>query len=180
MRTTLFAVLTMLLAVSALPFLSNDAVAVQARSSNTVLVEYAGNGETVEIVGEWDWSAPISMSENNGVWSADIALEEGLYCYKFIVDGTYVFDPANPERSYCGDYENSLLRVRNQSRPTYSAALNGDALHVKYHPGTSGAAHDGTPAALNGAIWVAEDSEWVYDLSELADGKHTLLIEART
>ena len=36
------------------------------------------------------------------------------------------------------------------------------------------------PAALNGAIWVAEDSEWVYDLSELADGKHTLLIEART
>ena len=177
MRTTLFAVLTMLLAVSALPFLSNDVVAVQARSSNTVLVEYAGNGETVEIVGEWDWSAPISMSENNGVWSADIALEEGLYCYKFIVDGTYVFDPANPERSYCGDYENSLLRVRNQSRPTYSAALNGDALHVKYHPGTSGAAHDGTPAALNGAIWVAEDSEWVYDLSELADGKHTLLIE---
>ena len=177
MRTTLFAVLTMLLAVSALPFLSNDAVAVQARSSNTVLVEYAGNGETVEIVGEWDWSAPISMSENNGVWSADIALEEGLYCYKFIVDGTYVFDPANPERSYCGDYENSLLRVRNQSRPTYSAALNGDTLHVTYHPGTSGAAHDGTPAALDGAIWVAEDSAWIYDLSELADGKHTLLIE---
>ena len=120
MRTTLFAVLTMLLAVSALPFLSNDAVAVQARSSNTVLVEYAGNGETVEIVGEWDWSAPISMSENNGVWSADIALEEGLYCYKFIVDGAYVFDPANPERSYCGDYENSLLRVleTNLGQPT--------------------------------------------------------------
>ena len=68
MRTTLFAVLTMLLAVSALPFLSNDAFAVQARSSNTVLVEYAGNGEAVEIVGEWDWSAPISPCQKTTVF----------------------------------------------------------------------------------------------------------------
>ena len=144
MRTTLFAVLTMLLAVSALPFLSNDVVAVQARSSNTVLVWYGKwRNEVVEIVGEWDWSAPISMSENNGVWSADIALEEGLYCYKFIVDGTYVFVLQIRNVRIAGITKTPSL-VRNQSRPTYSAALNGDALHVKYHPGTSGAAHDGT------------------------------------
>ena len=178
MRQTTFCVLFMMLLVAAMPMMAHDAEANRARSLTGTVLEYTGSAQTVEVAGEWDdWAQPVTMVETNGVWKATLELDEGLYCYKFIVDGAYIFDPNNPERGYCGDYENSLLRVRNHTRPFYSAELNGNELVVTYHPGSSGAAPDGTPSGLEGATWSANASAWVYDVSALGDGKHTIRIE---
>ena len=45
------------------------------------------------IGGEWDWGSTTSLVESNGIWSTQVNLSEGMYCYKFIVDGEYTFDP---------------------------------------------------------------------------------------
>ncbi len=175
-RTALFIVFVLVAVVSS-PLLSNDVRAADGRSSTATTLTYSGSAQTVQLVGEWDWNAPLEMANSSGLWTVDVELEEGLYCYKFIVDGTYIFDPNNPERVYCDDIENSLLRVNNHTRPHYTASITGDELEVTYHPGSSQAAPDGTPAALAGAIWDAASSTWTLDLTSFEDGKHSLLIE---
>ncbi|MBL6733429.1 MAG: hypothetical protein ISP84_02655 [Candidatus Poseidonia sp.] len=177
-RPVAFVLVALMLSVTALPALSNGAQASEAgRSSGATTVTYTGSGESVQLVGEWNWNAPVNMTNQSGVWSAEVQLAEGLYCYKFIVDGAYIFDPNNPERVYCDNIENSLLRVDDHLRPHYTAQLTEAELLVTYHPGSTGAAHDGTPSALTGAVWDALTSTWHLDLSELADGKHTLRID---
>lgn len=177
-RPVAFVLVALMLSVTALPALSNGAQASEAgRSSGATTVTYTGSGESVQLVGEWNWNAPVNMTNQSGVWSAEVQLAEGLYCYKFIVDGAYIFDPNNPERVYCDDIENSLLRVDDHLRPHYTAQLTDAELLVTYHPGSTGAAHDGTPSALTGAVWDALTSTWHLDLSELTDGKHTLRID---
>ena len=177
MRATPLFIVFILVAVVATPFLSNEAQAAEGRSSTAMTLTYTGSASSVQLIGEWDWSTPLEMNLTNGVWTVDLDVPEGLYCYKFVVDGTYIFDPTNPERVYCDDIENSLLRVDNHLRPHYSANIVGDELHVVYHAGSSGASHDGTPAALSGATWDAVSSTWALDLTQLEDGKHSLLID---
>ena len=177
MRTTPLFIVFILVAVVAMPFLSNEAQAAEGRSSTAITLTYTGSASSVQLIGEWNWSTPLDMILTNGVWTVDLDVPEGLYCYKFVVDGTYIFDPANPERVYCDDIENSLLRVDDHVRPHYSANIVGDELHVVYHAGSSGASHDGTPAALSGATWDAVSSTWALDLTQLEDGKHSLLID---
>ena len=177
MRATPLFIVFILVAVVATPFLSNEAQAAEGRSSTAMTLTYTGSASSVQLIGEWDWSTPLEMNLTNGVWTVDLDVPEGLYCYKFVVDGTYIFDPTNPERVYCDDIENSLLRVDDHLRPHYSANIVGDELHVVYHAGSSGASHDGTPAALSGATWDAVSSTWVLDLTQLEDGKHSLLID---
>ena len=177
MRATPLFIVFILVAVVATPFLSNEAQAAEGRSSTAMTLTYTGSASSVQLIGEWDWSTPLEMNLTNGVWTVDLDVPEGLYCYKFVVDGTYIFDPTNPERVYCDDIENSLLRVDDHLRPHYSANIVGDELHVVYHAGSSGASHDGTPAALSGATWDAVSSTWALDLTQLEDGKHSLLID---
>ena len=177
MRTTPLFIVFILVAVVATPFLSNEAQATEGRSSTAMTLTYTGSASSVQLIGEWDWSTPLEMNLTNGVWTVDLDVPEGLYCYKFVVDGTYIFDPTNPERVYCDDIENSLLRVDDHLRPHYSANIVGDELHVVYHAGSSGASHDGTPAALSGATWDPASSTWALDLTQLEDGKHSLLID---
>ncbi|MGB1766561.1 MAG: alpha-amylase family glycosyl hydrolase, partial [Poseidonia sp.] len=177
MRATPLFIVFILIAVVATPFLSNEAQAAEGRSSTAMTLTYTGSASSVQLIGEWDWSTPLEMNLTNGVWTVDLDVPEGLYCYKFVVDGTYLFDPTNPERVYCDDIENSLLRVDDHLRPHYSANIVGDELHVVYHAGSSGASHDGTPAALSGATWDAVSSTWALDLTQLEDGKHSLLID---
>ena len=177
MRATPLFIVFILVAVVATPFLSNEAQAAEGRSSTAMTLTYTGSASSVQLIGEWDWSTPLEMNLTNGVWTVDLDVPEGLYCYKFVVDGTYIFDPTNPERVYCDDIENSLLRVDDHLRPHYSANIVGDELHVVYHAGSSGASHDGTPAALSGATWDPASSTWALDLTQLEDGKHSLLID---
>ncbi|DAC23078.1 MAG TPA: glycosyl hydrolase, partial [Candidatus Poseidoniales archaeon] len=138
---------------------------------------YVGEATSVQLIGEWDWDAVLEMNNSSGTWSVDVELSEGLYCYKFVVDGTYLFDPNNPERVYCDGIENSLLRVNDHLRPHYTASLAEHHLHITYHAGSTGAPHDGTPVALSGATWDSLTSTWNLSLEGLADGKHSLKIE---
>ena len=177
MRRAALFIVFILVAVVCTPLLSNEVMAADGRSSTGTTLTYDGSAQAVQLVGEWDWNTPLNMTNNSGTWTVDVELEEGLYCYKFVVDGAYIFDPSNPERVYCDDIENSLLRVDDHARPHYSATIEGDVLHVVYHPGSSLAAPDGTPSALTGALWDASSSTWTLDLTGLDDGKHSLLIE---
>ena len=171
-----FLILMMILVVFS-PLSSNDVRASSHSASPMTSFSFKGFATEVSVVGEWNWSVPVPMTEQNGIWSAEVDLQEGLYCYKFIVDGEYIFDPMNPERSYCGDIENSLVRVRDHTRPHFSAELVAQSLVVSYHPGSSGAAFSGTPSAITGAVWDAQQGTWTYDVSGLEDGKHSLKID---
>lgn len=174
--TARFLILLMVVVVFS-PLATNDVEASPQQSSNKTVFTYKGIATDVSVVGEWDWDTPVQMVDQNGIWTGELELNEGLYCYKFIVDGQYLFDPMNPERSYCGDIENSLVRVRDHVRPQFSAELMNQSLIVTYHPGSSGSAFDGTPSALTGSVWDAQLQTWTYDLSGLDDGKHTFKIE---
>ena len=96
-RTALF-IVVVLVAVVATPLLANDVSADEGRSSTATTLTYNGPGQTVQLVGEWDWDTRLNMTQSNGVWSVDVELDEGLYCYKFVVDDAFIFDPSNPER----------------------------------------------------------------------------------
>ena len=65
---------------------------VQAEGEEGVLFTWIGSASTVELKGEWDWDQTIVMTESGGIWSTTVDLEDGLYCYKFIVDDDYIFD----------------------------------------------------------------------------------------
>ena len=176
-RTPAAMLVALLLIVVASPLVTNDAEAATGRSGEFITLTYTGNATSVELIGEWNWSETLTMTRNGDVWSVDVELSEGLYCYKFIVDGAYIFDPSNPERVYCDDIENSLLRVDDHLRPHYTATLTDVALEVTYHAGSTGALHDGVPSALAGATWDDMTSTWTLPLSSLEDGKHTMKIE---
>ena len=167
----------MLVVVVFSPLTSNDVEASSHESPTMTTFAFKGFASEVAVIGEWNWSEPVPMFEENGIWTGSIELDEGLYCYKFIVDGEYIFDPTNPERSYCGNIENSLVRVRDHTRPHFSAELSNESLVVTYHPGSSGAEFDGVPSQLAGSVWDSQDHTWTYDVSVLDDGKHTLNID---
>ena len=120
-RTSSLVLVLILLLVVGSPMLSNDAKAEAGRASTATTFSYVGEAATVKLTGEWDWDTPVDMNLSGGVWSVDVELSEGLYCYKFIVDGAFIMDPSNPERIYCDGIENSLLRVRDHLRPTLTA-----------------------------------------------------------
>ena len=176
-RTPTFVMTALLLIVLASPLVANDAEATMGRTGEFITLTYNGNASSVELVGEWNWSETLQMNGNGDVWTADIELQEGLYCYKFIVDGAYMFDPSNPERVYCDGIENSLLRVDDHLRPHYTASLTEVALEVTYHAGSTGALHDGVPSALTGATWDETTATWTLPLTDFEDGKHTLKVE---
>ena len=83
----------------------------QADNENGVLFTWTGSASSVELIGEWDWNNTTAMSESGGVWSTSVELDAGLYCYKFIIDDEYIFDPDNSYRGYCDGIENSVIRV---------------------------------------------------------------------
>ena len=145
-------------------------------NGNTVFT-YSGGATTVELIGEWDWDNPVTLAENSGVWTTEVALEEGIYCYKLIIDGEYNFDPINPYRGYCGNVENSVVRVKDSLRPNFASELINDQLIITFLPGTSGAGPAGTPTGLETATWDPLSMAWTLDTTTLSDGKHTLKLE---
>ena len=67
----------------------------------TVLFMYSGPAGDVKLAGDfnrWDGDrAPALESSGDGVWRKVLNLPPGRYEYKFIVDGSWVEDPDNPE-----------------------------------------------------------------------------------
>lgn len=74
------------------------------------------NAQEVFLVGDfnnWKASQENRLSrDNNGSWMKKLALRSGTYHYKFVVDGQWQEDPANPnkEENNFGGY-NSLIEI---------------------------------------------------------------------
>ena len=156
MRRAIF--LVVLLLAMSIPY-------VQADSEEGVLFTWSGNASTVELIGEWDWDSPTTMTELDGLWSASIELNEGLYCYKFIVDDEYILDPANTYRGYCDGIENSVVRVGNVAPISHQIIDDTLVVSSVENPNSDYA------FTQNGATWEL-------DLTELTDGKHSITLAA--
>ena len=131
---------------------------------NTLFM-WAGNAESVELKGEWDWDQTIPMTESGGVWSTTVQLDAGLYCYKFLVDGNYTFDPENSYRGYCDGIENSVVRVGEKQHLSHQ--LTDDKLIVSSVENPN----------QNFEFQRIGDN-WELDLSLLEDGKHSIELSA--
>ena len=138
---------------------------VQADSEEGVLFTWSGDANTVELVGEWDWDSPTTMTEMDGLWSASIELNEGLYCYKFIVDNEYIFDPANTYRGYCDGIENSVVRVGNVAPISHQIIDDTLVVSSVENPNSDYA-------------FIQNGATWVLDLTQLPDGKHSITLSA--
>lgn len=69
--------------------------------------------QNVNLAGDFNgWSrANTRMSRNSDEWTTQFELEPGQYSYKFIVDGKWLVDPANPRTEGAGDTQNSVKEV---------------------------------------------------------------------
>ena len=116
--------LVILLLAATLPmFATADSDPIRQRSTATDF-SWSGTATSVQVSGEWDdWAERTNLSENNGQWSASLEIDPGMYCYKLIVDDNWIFDPSEPYRGYCGDVENSIVRVPDASKPMFTHSI---------------------------------------------------------
>lgn len=69
---------------------------------NSVVFQiYAPKAESVAVAGDLPWDKPVRfVKEENGVWKGRLAaMTEGVYRYRFVVDGVSVYDPKAPSAS---------------------------------------------------------------------------------
>ena len=59
---------------------------------------YAPQAQSVAVMGDLPWDKPAKFTkEENGVWKGRMAaLKDGVYRYRFLVDGVSVYDPKAP------------------------------------------------------------------------------------
>ena len=74
---------------------------------------YSPDSKSVEVAGEFNNWTPAKMKKGEqGVWSAKLKLAAGTYQYKFVFDGSWEIDQANPNRVPDGQGgENSVKNV---------------------------------------------------------------------
>ena len=67
---------------------------------NSVVFQiYAPNAQKVAVMGDLPWDKPaVFTKQDNGVWKGRLAkMDEGIYRYRFVVDGMNVYDPKAPD-----------------------------------------------------------------------------------
>lgn len=74
---------------------------------------YSPDSKVVEVAGEFNSWTPAKMKKGEeGVWSLKKSLAAGSYQYKFVFDGSWEIDQANPDRVPDGQGgENSVKNV---------------------------------------------------------------------
>jgi hypothetical protein len=103
----------------------NGVVNSVANVGETVYFKLSGyaNAQNVYVAGnfaKWE-SGKIKLKKSDGGWVVPIVLKSGNYQYKFIVDGNWITDPANPAHAVEGGQVNSFLAVN----PTHTFKLSG-------------------------------------------------------
>lgn len=77
------------------------ALTLLSAQSHSVSFSYnSGSAKQVQIAGDFNaWSKPITLTHIGSVWSKSFDLpDDGRIEYKFVVDGEWVPDPANPAK----------------------------------------------------------------------------------
>jgi neopullulanase len=165
----------------------------------SVTFRYQPSGSTpqsVVVAGEWNAWSPSALPMQAGAqgWSASVDLPPGLHAYKLVVDGNWTLDAAQPLRKWVGDVENSAIKVTDCRAPslrldtkaiTRAAAGQGrftatvSLVHGQGGPGLDPAS---VKATLRGTpltgVTISGDAI-ALDVSQLADGKHTVRVEAK-
>ncbi len=86
---------------------------VKAKLTEVVFNAYSPDSKMVEVAGEFNNWTPAKMKKGEqGVWSLKAKLAAGTYQYKFVFDGSWEIDQANPDRVPDGQGgENSVKNV---------------------------------------------------------------------
>lgn len=72
----------------------------------------AGSVNLAGTFNEWDPDSYPLVKGDDGLWRVTLELEPGVYSYKFVVDGTWIEDPGNPDMTDDGHGGvNSVLTV---------------------------------------------------------------------
>jgi hypothetical protein len=104
------------------PSLSSDLFPHQ-RGRRVVFSIEAPAEASVYLVGDFnDWQAGTTPLDyvGDGLWEVGLELPEGVYEYKFIVDGRHRLDPSNPEEVSAPDGSiRSRVRVREDGRVSH-------------------------------------------------------------
>jgi hypothetical protein len=81
------------------------------------------NAKSVVVAGDFNnWNPKeLSMKKSGDTWKLSTVLSAGNYSYKFIVDGKWITDPANPHKAFVKDQGNSFLVVK----PNFVFRLKG-------------------------------------------------------
>jgi len=156
----------------------------------------------VEVTGEWTaWSDPgVAMRAGaDGAWTVETPLPPGLHGYKFLVEGTWISDDTARRRKYVGGVENPAVLVDDCRLPRLALASHTVArpaagagtlrAEVTFAPGIARDAldpatlratlrRDGVDRALPAPTLDAVTGRARVDLTALADGKYTVLVEA--
>jgi 1,4-alpha-glucan branching enzyme len=78
---------------------------------------YEGAGKVILSGTFNDWNDEIELKKTDDGWALDVFLPDGTYFYKFIVDGNWITDPANPEeRTDAGGNINSVIAIGKPTR----------------------------------------------------------------
>ncbi|SDM31645.1 S41 family peptidase [Kriegella aquimaris] len=76
------------------------------------ILEGYTNAKEVVLSGSFNfWETDLKMTKRNDKWVAEAEVKPGTISYKFIVDGRWITDPANPNTHFQNGYVNSLLEV---------------------------------------------------------------------
>lgn len=149
---------------------------------------------TVLLAGEWDWdrAEPMERTAGGFALAKDLPPAAGPYCYKLVVDGEWILDPANPVQAYCDGVLNSGVRVADCASPLLTLdgppATDGGRLAARllFHAGA-----DGSPPASVTAVLLTDGQarpllatldpgDWSLEAmaDDLPPGKHALRVEA--
>jgi 1,4-alpha-glucan branching enzyme len=106
-------------AASAAPAVS-DELYPHNRGRRVVFSITAPADARVHLIGDFnEWNHESTPLEHlgDGLWEVALRLDEGVYEYKFVVDGKLRLDPSNPEEVVASDGSvRSRIRVLNDGR----------------------------------------------------------------
>ena len=200
MKSTFFAAVIML---SQAIIFSNFVVVAEDDSSSfsrinssTAKFSYyaASNVDTVEVVGEWDGWLRHNLTYSNGIYTIDLEINPGFYCYKIIIDQTaWILDPSNGYRKYCDGILNSGIIIEDSSNPSISIIDESqELLNLKfdYTAGMNGSVISQVDVYLmhnferQNISYTWNEEDWTFDIdvnfsASLFDyGKYTLNVRA--
>lgn len=133
--------------------------------SNVFVLKGYPTAKQVVLAGNFNvWNTgELFMEKTRGGWRLPYALAPGVYEYKFVVDGEWILDPANPLKTGDGRMANSILVFK----PNHTFILDGytDAKKVTVAGNFNGWNKDSYPMVL-------KDHKWIF-MTRLQPGKYT-------
>ncbi len=92
------------------------ALATKTRSKTVTFSLNAPDAKDVAISGDfnnWERTSLKRSSPKDKVWRKDFNLKPGRYEYKFVIDGNWITDPSNTNRTW-NNYgsENSVIEIK--------------------------------------------------------------------